>query len=367
MPVLVRWDRHTSTDTFDNSPPDGQQVMLDQDKSDWHLQHEPREINSAEELNAVFAETCEDLWFPRCTITISTHPADGEPAATLTFTARHGPWRSKVQWTGGSPQLMQETWISESMTDVCAAAHRFRVTGGACPDNLIWRRPGQTMVQWTGGHAAIDTVEELDALLDELDAESRRAPLPDTVFIESPAGNAAGDPDRGNELIFTVGTRNTPVTWCGTPGERCSWNGGLDEEPYFVTDWGGQRNDLPAWMPIPMAEAREGARQFLATGGRCPDNITWEPDPKPNFRRRPPRATGLATVMFFADDPYTSARWWGDMLGAQVDVEESAPGSAENQVYASFMLGGVEFGWAPPTRTKTRPAPAPSPTGGLTT
>jgi hypothetical protein len=36
---------------------------------------------------------------------------------------------------------------------------------------------------------------------------------------------------------------------------------------------------LDAWMPVPVADAREAARRFLTSGGHCPGNLTWHPEP----------------------------------------------------------------------------------------
>lgn len=134
------------------------------------------------------------------------------------------------------------------------------------------------LAQWDRNEPReVRTVEELDVLLDELDAESRKQVLPYAVSLWT---GPHADGDHGYALTFTVGTEISPVQWTapGPPYSRDSWNGGTDDDPLFATNYGGERSELDAWMPIPIADAREAARRFLTGGGRCPDNITWCPE-----------------------------------------------------------------------------------------
>jgi hypothetical protein len=96
------------------------------------------------------------------------------------------------------------------------------------------------------------------------------------------------DGDRGTGLTLVVGTETFPAQWTTPepPYYRASWNGETAEEPYFITNYGGKPTDLDAWMPVPIAEAREAARRFLTTGGQCPDNLTWHPTPSQTTRPR---------------------------------------------------------------------------------
>lgn len=134
------------------------------------------------------------------------------------------------------------------------------------------------LVHWDrNGSREVRTVQELDALLDELDTESRQQPLPYAVAVWT--GPTEND-DTGESLTFAVGTETSPVQWTGTtpPYSRASWNGGTDDDPLFATNYGGELSELDAWMPIPIADAREAARRFLTSGGKCPDNVTWHPE-----------------------------------------------------------------------------------------
>lgn len=134
------------------------------------------------------------------------------------------------------------------------------------------------LVQWDRhGPTGVDTVEELDALLDRLDAESREQPLLYAVSLWT--GPRQPD-DKGLALTLVVGAETSPVEWTSPepPYGRASWNGGTDEDPPFVASYGGQWSELDAWMPVPIADAREAARRFFTNGGQCPDNLRWHPE-----------------------------------------------------------------------------------------
>lgn len=131
------------------------------------------------------------------------------------------------------------------------------------------------LVQWGRNKPrVVATVADLDALLDELDAESREQVLPYAVSLWT---GPHSDGDAGYALTLVVGTTTSPVQWTAPrpPYSRASWNGGRDDEPYFPANYGGERSELEAWMPVSTADAREAARRFFASGGQCPDNLRW--------------------------------------------------------------------------------------------
>lgn len=135
------------------------------------------------------------------------------------------------------------------------------------------------LVQWDEERRReVGTVEDLDALLDELDAASRGEPLPYAVTIWT--GRRANG-DKGFALTFVVGTETSPVQWTAPepPYSRASWNGGTEEDPRFVANYGGEWSELDAWMPVAIADAREAAHRFFTNGGQCPGNLTWYPEP----------------------------------------------------------------------------------------
>ena len=138
------------------------------------------------------------------------------------------------------------------------------------------------LVQWDRHEPRdVGTVEQLDTLLNELDAESRSQVLPYAVSLWT---GPHADGESGYALTLVVGTETSPVQWTapGPPYSRASWNGGTDEEPYFTANYGGERSDLDAWMSIPIADAREAARRFFVSGGNCPANLTWHPEGAPS-------------------------------------------------------------------------------------
>jgi hypothetical protein len=90
----------------------------------------------------------------------------------------------------------------------------------------------------------------------------------------------ADDPGDGPRpvLFFTAGAKETPLYWIEPDGtEYTSTGPSADDEPEFEYSYGGQESYAPAWSLIPADQAREAARQFLATGGQRPGNITWQP------------------------------------------------------------------------------------------
>lgn len=96
------------------------------------------------------------------------------------------------------------------------------------------------LVQWDEHEEReVGTVEELDALLDELDADSRNRPLPYAVTIGT---GPHPDGEDGYAIILTIGTETSPVDWSGPqpPYGRASWNGGTNDQPYFTVNFGGE-------------------------------------------------------------------------------------------------------------------------------
>ncbi|MGH3852630.1 MAG: VOC family protein [Pseudonocardiaceae bacterium] len=51
---------------------------------------------------------------------------------------------------------------------------------------------------------------------------------------------------------------------------------------------------------------------------------------------------GIRTIMVFALDPEKSARWWADVLDAEVKLDADG-----DSVYAWFESNGIEYGWHP--------------------
>ncbi|HEY3956207.1 MAG TPA: Imm1 family immunity protein [Streptosporangiaceae bacterium] len=153
---------------------------------------------------------------------------------------------------------------------------------------IMWRGPGQVSDQ----QQHIQTPGELDATLDRLHSQATADRYPQYILIypgdcypEDGHGEAdrwvPADPGDGPrpELVLTIGAVDSPVYWYERDGrEHASQGTAHDEEPEFEYFCGGQQSYAPAWSLIPHEQAREAARQFVATGGQRPDNITWHDD-----------------------------------------------------------------------------------------
>jgi Immunity protein Imm1 len=129
----------------------------------------------------------------------------------------------------------------------------------------------------------------LDDLLNRLHEQARRDGDPAAVQLY--AGNhypqashyqdgrhVPDDPGDGPQpvLFLTVGTSQSPVYWIDPSGhEHTSQGQPRDAEPEFEYLYGGQESYAPAWQLVPLGQAREAARQFLASDGKRPGNITW--------------------------------------------------------------------------------------------
>ncbi|MFI6861114.1 VOC family protein [Streptomyces sp. NPDC050421] len=70
---------------------------------------------------------------------------------------------------------------------------------------------------------------------------------------------------------------------------------------------------------------------------------------------------GIRTIMVFAEDPETSARWWAATLGTEVHVDDD--GTA---VYAWLDVAGVEFGFHPLDEQRNRRGGSPVPYWAVT-
>ncbi|MEO3972479.1 VOC family protein [Streptomyces sp. CAU 1734] len=69
-----------------------------------------------------------------------------------------------------------------------------------------------------------------------------------------------------------------------------------------------------------------------------------------------PLFRGIRAVMVFAEDPETSARWWAEVLSAELHLDRD--GTA---VYAWLDAGGVEFGFHPVDETRNPRGGSPVP------
>lgn len=67
---------------------------------------------------------------------------------------------------------------------------------------------------------------------------------------------------------------------------------------------------------------------------------------------------GIRTIMFFAEDPEKSARWWAGVLETEpkTDVNET-----NGDVYAWVDIAGIEFGFHPLDEKRNRRGGSPVP------
>ena len=126
-----------------------------------------------------------------------------------------------------------------------------------------------TEVSWgAGDRDVVSTVEELDALLDRLDAEARRSGFPLDVNVAGPGESGALGIVVGHErsvLNHVPDDLNPP--YLASRGDE-------DEERPFAYYFADERSELHWRHTIPAALAREAARTFFLTG-RLDDRVTW--------------------------------------------------------------------------------------------
>jgi len=139
----------------------------------------------------------------------------------------------------------------------------------------------------------VNDVAALDALLDRLHKRARAEDYPHAVHLYAgqryphPAhgrGNQWIPEDPGDgpqpELMLVVGAEDSPVSWFDPAGHEHTSVGPRhvhQPEPryFFEFYFGGQESYATESSLVPSDQAREAARQFLASGGQRPANITW--------------------------------------------------------------------------------------------
>jgi Immunity protein Imm1 len=127
-----------------------------------------------------------------------------------------------------------------------------------------------TKVSWGGGDRdVVNTVEELDALLDRLDAEARRSGFPLDVQLD--AGGGSG------WLGIVVGHDRSVLNHVpddANPPYLAS-SGDEDEDRGFAFRYAGEFSEVHWRHTIPAELAREAARTFLLTG-RLDERVNWD-------------------------------------------------------------------------------------------
>ncbi len=125
-------------------------------------------------------------------------------------------------------------------------------------------------VEWGEGpqRAQIETTDELDALLDRVEAtvrDQQRSVLA-VIFLDEVTFLTVGL--GADESFVGVDDQNTGQTWWSR-GDRYQDD---DDVEFYL---GNQGSYYPCWVLIPASTAREVVREMFATGRR-PDSIRWD-------------------------------------------------------------------------------------------
>jgi hypothetical protein len=125
----------------------------------------------------------------------------------------------------------------------------------------------------TGGADKVTTVEELDRVLDSITVAP--GALPYSVAIIVPDGSrypvtleiGVGHADRS--FAYYIGPGDDDAAWAFQPD--------LAPVEGVVIDYAGQATEVwPERSRVSVHAARDAARRFVATGGRRPDNVSWD-------------------------------------------------------------------------------------------
>jgi Immunity protein Imm1 len=115
----------------------------------------------------------------------------------------------------------------------------------------------------------VSTVEELDAELDRLEAETDddRPVMAEIVRPEGPS------------LTIGLGRDHSVMTYIASDAGPyfTSHSGDSAQDGTVAFYYGGHESEFIAEAAVPVADAREAARRFFADGHR-PENIDWRQD-----------------------------------------------------------------------------------------
>ena len=110
----------------------------------------------------------------------------------------------------------------------------------------------------------IDGVEELDALLDQLDAESRAEGYPAFVMICPPDA-------RRPVLSIGLGRDEFSFLTYNLDYVHGDLDGGEPAAWMINDEW----SELPPGFNVEVKVAREAAREFVRSDGQRPSNLSW--------------------------------------------------------------------------------------------
>lgn len=104
----------------------------------------------------------------------------------------------------------------------------------------------------------VTTADELDALIAQVQADTRGVAVPSMVEC-----SVAGDPKRG---VFDMGIGQEKGFVSFMTPEAAQTRGEGDAHEYVVYDYMAHVREIPAGYEVPMAEVRRVAHEFLKTG-----------------------------------------------------------------------------------------------------
>ena len=125
----------------------------------------------------------------------------------------------------------------------------------------------------TGGQDKVTTVEQLDEVLRVLTTTPHGLPYSVAIVIQDgsrfPVMLEIGVGHHERSVAYWVGPGDDDAAWAFEPG--------LAPVDGILVDYAGQATGLwPERSRVSVESAREAARRFVATGGRRPDNLSWE-------------------------------------------------------------------------------------------
>lgn len=120
---------------------------------------------------------------------------------------------------------------------------------------------------WGQSEVAVPSLQELDALLDRLDAEAER----DTPFMVTLAR------EDGSTLSIGLGRPESTASYVGADGDPPYYmsRGDLGRDDPIEFFSGGEMTEFAPESAVPAEAAREALRVFYETGDLSP-NLDWE-------------------------------------------------------------------------------------------
>ena len=125
----------------------------------------------------------------------------------------------------------------------------------------------------TGGADKVSTVEDLDQVLDSITVAPGERPYSVAIIVPDgsryPVTLEIGIGHAERSFAYYIGPGDDDAAWAFQP-ELAPMEG-------IVVDYAGQPTEVwPERSRVSVQAARAAARRFVATGGRRPDNLSWD-------------------------------------------------------------------------------------------